>query len=116
MSKQPRKQRKRIYRAKLHQKHKFLHATLSPELRKKYGKRAVRVVKGDTVKVMRGDFKGHEGKVERVDMKKLVIYVEGVTVAKADGTEVLRPVYPSNVMITKLNLDDKKREEIIRRK
>jgi len=116
MSKQPRKQRKRIYRAKLHQKHKLLHATLSPDLRKKYGKRAIRVVKGDTVKIMRGDFEGHEGKVERVDMKKLAIFIEGVTVSKADGTEILRPVYPSNVMITKLNLDDKRREEILRRK
>jgi len=116
VTKQPRKQRKKLYKAKLHERHKFLKATLSPELRKKYGKRAVRVVKGDTVKVLRGEQKGTEGKVEKVDMKRLVIQVEGVSVAKADGTEVPRPVQPSNVMITKLNLEDKHRLEIIERK
>jgi large subunit ribosomal protein L24 len=47
-----------------------------------------------------------EGKVELVDLKRGTIIVEGVSVAKADGTEVPRPVQPSNVMITKLELDD----------
>jgi large subunit ribosomal protein L24 len=116
VSRQPRKQRKKLYKARLHERHKFLKATLSPSLRKKYGKRAVRVVKGDTVKILRGSHKGTEGKVEKVDMKHLVIHVEGVSVAKADGTEVPRPVHPSNVMITKLNLEDKHRLEIIERK
>ena len=37
--------------------------------------------------------------------------VDGVSVKKADGTEVPRPVDPSNVMITDLNLEDKRREQ-----
>ncbi len=115
MSKQPRKQRKKIYEAKLHQRHRFIHATLSKDLREKYGKRAIRVRKGDKVKVMRGSFAGHTGKVLEVDMKKLRIYVDGVTVKKANGEEVARPVHPSNVMIVELGEEDSVREKTLKR-
>ncbi len=115
MSIQPRKQRKARLTAPLHQRHKYLSALLSPELREKYGKRNFPVRTGDTVKVMRGDYTGHEGKVEGVDMKKLKITVDGVISVKADGTEVPRPIYPSQVMITKLELKDEKREAALER-
>jgi len=39
----------------------------------------------------------------------MTITVDGVSVTKSDGTEVPRPVQPSNVMITKLELKDEKR-------
>lgn len=115
MSKQPRKQRRSIYRAKLHHRHKFLHATLSKELREKYGKRAIRVRKGDKVKVMRGSFAGHTGKVLEVDMKRLRIFVDGVVVKKANGEEVPMPIHPSNVMIVELGEEDEVREKILKR-
>lgn len=86
---------------------------LSPELREKHGVRRVRVVSGDTVKVLRGEHAGNTGVVEGIDMKRLSIQVHGVTVKKADGTEVARPVDPSKVMITKLNLKDPIRAERI---
>jgi len=106
-SKQPRKQRRWLYKtSKLHERHKLLHATLSEELRKKYGKRSIRVRKGDKVKIMRGEFAGHEGKVLEVDMKKIRIKVDGATITKVDGTEVAVPIHPSNVMITSLEMDD----------
>ena len=109
-SKQPRKQRKARYNAPLHSRGKFLSAPLSPELRTKYGTRNVRVVQGDTVRVLRGDFVGEEGLVDLVDVGKSKVMVHGVSVTKADGTEVPRPVDPSNVQITKLNLKDPRRE------
>jgi len=115
MSKQPRKQRKRMFQAKLHERHKFLHAHLSKELRKKYGKRSLRVRVGDKVKVLRGSYAGHTGKVIEVDMKRLRIKVDGVTVKKADGTEVPVPIHPSNVMIVELGEVDKVREKILKR-
>jgi len=105
-SKQPRKQRKARYNASLHQRQKLMSAQLSHELRAKYNKRNLPVKLDDTVMVMRGDHTGTEGKVELVDLKRGTIIVEGVSVAKADGTEVPRPVQPSNVMITKLELND----------
>ncbi|MHC1636455.1 MAG: 50S ribosomal protein L24 [Candidatus Methanospirareceae archaeon] len=115
ISKQPRKQRKRRYNAPLHIKHKFMSALLSKELREKYGRRSFPIRKGDTVKIMRGDDRGKEGKVMSVDLKRERITVEGVVVAKADLSEVPRPIHPSNVMITKLDLRDKEREEALRR-
>lgn len=117
MSSHPKEVRKRmIYKAPLHAKAKQLVAPLSEELRKEYGIRRIRVRKGDTVIVVRGSFKGHEGKVVRVNVKKMRIFVEGVTRTRADGREVFIPLHPSKVVITKLDLSDGRRKEIIERK
>ena len=110
-STQPRKQRKARYNAPLHARGKFLNAALASELQEKYGKKSCRIVVGDTVKIQRGDFRGEEGVVDGVDTEKGTVIVHGASVTKVDGTEVPRPVYASNVTITKLKLDDKKREE-----
>ena len=116
----PSRQRKALYQAPLHVRRKLLSANLSPELRSKYFVRSLPVRKGDTVRVMRGAYKGVEGKVRRVDLKKLRVYIEGVTVEKADGTTVHVPIHPSNLMITKLDLSDKWRakrlEQIVEEK
>ncbi|MCD6591133.1 MAG: 50S ribosomal protein L24 [Candidatus Aenigmarchaeota archaeon] len=114
-SKQPRKQRKYRYNAPLHIKHKFVSVHLSEVLRKRFGRRSLPVRKGDEVKVTRGESKGFKGKVERVDLQKSKIYIEGLTVKKVDGSEVLKPVDPSNLMITEAKMDDKRRQMIIER-
>lgn len=114
VSKKPRKQRKRIYSAPVHVRKKFVSAHLSRELREKFGKKNLLLRKGDKVKILRGDFKNHEGEVMRVDRKRGRIYVEGVTVTKADGTAVPRPVHPSNVVIIEI-AQDKWREKILKR-
>ncbi|MEM4292624.1 MAG: 50S ribosomal protein L24 [Thermoplasmata archaeon] len=106
MSIQPRKERKKLFRAPLHVRRKVFHCLLDRELRKKYGLRTLGVVKGDTVKIMRGQFKGTVEKVAKVDYKKLRLHIENVTVKKADGKLKPYPVHPSNVMIVKLNLTD----------
>lgn len=108
-SKNRRKQRKYRLNAPLHLRKKFLSAHLNKDLRKKYNTRSLSLRKGDEVKVMRGDFKGEEGKVNRIDTKNKKIYVEGIEISKKDGTKAFRPFKPSNLMITKLNTDDKKR-------
>ncbi|MDI6640448.1 MAG: 50S ribosomal protein L24 [Methanocellales archaeon] len=114
-SKQPRKQRRERMKASLHRRQKFLRAPLSESLREKYSKRNARVVKGDVVRVMRGDHVGIEGKVQTVDLRRGIITIDGITLEKADGSEVARPIYPSNVVITKLNLKDERREDILER-
>jgi len=115
-SKKPRKQRKYLYNAPLHIRKKFMSGNLTKELRKKYGKRNVPVRKGDKVKIFRGQFRGKIGKINKVDLKKCKIYIEGVEVVKKDGTKVFCPVHPSNVQIQELNLEDKKRKILIERK
>lgn len=109
ISAKPGKQRKSRYQAPLHIRHKLMGAMLSDELREKHETKSLPLHAGDTVKVLRGDNKGKEGKVAKVDLKKMIITVDGVTVTKADGTEVPRPIQPSNVMITKLELKDERR-------
>jgi len=113
---QPRKQRKAYFTAPLHIRHKFLTAPLSEELRREYNIRSLPVRRGDTVLILRGDFKGHEGRVVKVDLKKVRIHVEGVTRRRSDGTQVFIPIHPSKVMITKLDLSDERRREVIERK
>ena len=115
-SSKPKKQRKFRYNAPKHLRGRFLNAHLSDALSKKYDKRAVRVVKGDRVKIMKGQFKSQTGKVESVDTKNVKVFIEGVEAQKKDGTKVKYPIAPSNIMITDLNLDDKKRKDILKRK
>ncbi len=115
-SKQARKQRKYRYNAPLHVRQKFVHVHLSKELVKKYKTRNLGLKKGDKVKVVRGQFRKHTGNVERIDLKKINVYLTGVDVTKKDGTKALYPINPSNLVITELNLDDKMRQKIIERK
>jgi large subunit ribosomal protein L24 len=110
MTRQPRKQRNETQNAPLHQRHKQVRATLSDELREEYGRRNVRVNAGDTVEVLRGDFAGTEAEVVEVDLDAAAIYVEDVTVEKADGEESPRPLDASNVRVTDLDLEDDRRE------
>ena len=65
---------------------------------------------------MRGDRKGFEGKVTRVDRTEYRISIEGVTREKVDGTATPISIHPSKVRITQLNLDDKWRREALKRK
>jgi large subunit ribosomal protein L24 len=112
----PSKQRKMLFKAPDHIRYKKFSATLAPDLRKSYGTRSLPLRRGDSVRIMRGDRKGFEGKVARVDRKKYRVYIEGLTREKVDGTTVSVPVHPSKVMITRLNLDDKWRKKILERR
>jgi large subunit ribosomal protein L24 len=111
----PRKQRKKMFNAPLHKRRKWISSHLEEKLLLKYDKRSISVIKGDTVKVMRGNFKGHENKVARVDVRKRYLEIEGLTMSKADGNKIARPIHASNVMITKLNLTDKWRRKKLER-
>jgi large subunit ribosomal protein L24 len=105
-----------LYQAPDHIRHRLLAAHLSPELRATHIVKSFPVRSGDTIRVMRGDHKGFEGKITRIDLKKYRIYVEGLTREKVDGTTVFVPVHPSKVLVTRLNLDDKWRKKILERK
>ncbi len=115
VSSQPRKQRKALYNAPMHKRQKMMAARLSDELVEEHGRKSLEVRKGDTVELMRGDFKGHKGKIEKVDLKSGRLFIEGVTVQKSDGSEKYYPVHPSKVMIVKMEMKDEKREKAINR-
>ncbi len=115
-TKNPGKQRKMLFNAPAHIRHKLMAAPLSPELLAQRGVKTLPVRKGDTIRIVRGDHKGFEGKVSRVDLKHFRVYLEGLTREKVDGTTVFVALHPSKVMIRNLNLDDKRRKAVLDRK
>lgn len=114
-SKQPRKQRKYQFNAPLHIRGKFLNVHLSKELAKKYGVKRIRVRTGDKVKILIGKFKGKESKVDLINLKKSKVMIAGVEVSKKDGSKSRPLIHASNLLITELNLDDKKRLDNIKK-
>lgn len=108
-SKQRRKQRKYSFNAPMHVKRKFLAAPLAKSLQQKYKKSNIPVRKGDTVKIVRGQFKGQRGKVEEVRLKQTRIAVAGVQQVRKDGSKAYYFIHPSKVIIEELVLDDKRR-------
>jgi large subunit ribosomal protein L24 len=93
----------------------MLRSSLSGELKEKYGRRNVRVVAGDTIKVMRGEYSGIEGKVEKVNTKRGSLAIEGIQREKIRGGNVKVQINTSNVIITNLHLDDEYRQTSLRR-
>lgn len=67
----------------------------------------MRIVNGDTVKVIRGEFKGVDGKVIKVSTAKHTIAIEGIKKQKRKGDKIDVYIDSSNVVITNLNTDDK---------
>lgn len=108
-SKQPRKQRAYVRNALLHVRSGFIASHLSRELRQKHGRRSARLRVGDKVKVLRGSFKNKTGTVERVDAKRLRVYVTGIELVKRDGSRAMTGLHPSNLLIQELVMGDKKR-------
>ncbi len=111
-SKKPKKQRKAHYTAKLHVKRKQFSAHLSKELRKALGKRSLPVRTGDKVKVMRGKNKKFSAKIVRIGRAKNQVFLEKLNRKKSDGTEILIPLKPSNLMLVELDRTDEKRMKV----
>jgi large subunit ribosomal protein L24 len=113
MSTQPRKERKTLYNLPVHLRRARMACHLDEPLLLKYNKRNLTVRKGDTVRIMRGEFAGITGKVLDVITRTGKVTVDGVSVSKAKATQVARPLDPSNLVITKLDLTDPKRREAL---
>jgi large subunit ribosomal protein L24 len=94
-----------------HMRDRSIAAHLGDNLRQQYRLRSYRVIKGDTVRVVRGEYSGIEGKVESVDTMTGGLAIEGIQREKVRGGNVKVRIHPSNVMITNMNLDDKYRQE-----
>ena len=100
---------KMMYQATFQTKSKQLGSALSKDLHKKYGKRSVRVLEGDSVTILRGEFKGVDGKVAKVSTPKSSVAIEGVKKEKTKGDKFDVYIHTSNLVVTSLNTDDKQR-------
>ena len=98
-----------------HIRDKAVSSNLANNLREQYGKRSMRVIKGDTIKVLRGEYSGIEGKVEKVNTKRATLAIEGVQREKIRGGKVKVPIHASNVQIVALKLGDPLRQKKIER-
>lgn len=96
-----------IYRATYQLRSKQLGSALSKDLQKKYGKRSTRVVEGDSITILRGEFKGVDGKVAKVSTEKSSVAIEGVKKEKTKGDKFDVYIHTSNLVVTSLNTSDK---------
>jgi large subunit ribosomal protein L24 len=99
-----------IHNATLFTKSKLMCSHLSKELQQKYNKNSIRVTEGDTVKVMRGEFKGVTGKITRVSTGKNGVAIEGIKKEKLKGGNLDVFIHTSNVLVTDINTEDKWRQ------
>jgi large subunit ribosomal protein L24 len=95
-----------IYRATYAVRSKQISGSLSKELRKKYGKRSVRINVDDTVRIIRGEYKGIDGKVTKVSTEKNGVAIEGIKKEKLKGEKIDVYIPSSNVLIIGLNTAD----------
>ena len=96
-----------IYRATFNTRSKQLTSALSDDLKKKYSKKNVRVVEGDSVKIVRGEFKGVDGKIAKVSTENNSVAIEGIKKEKTKGDKFDVFIHTSNLLVTDLNTDDK---------
>ena len=99
-----------LYRATYTTKSSQVSSPLSKELQKKYMRKSIRVLKGDTVKVIRGEHKGIDGKISRVAIDTSRIAIEGVKKEKTRGEKFDVFIHTSNIMVTDINGQDKWRK------
>jgi len=99
-----------------HKREKLLGASLSENLREQHNRRSIRIVKGDTVRILRGEYAGIEGKVEKVNTVRSTLSIEGVQREKIRGGKVKVQIHASNVQIISLNTDDEYRMKGTRKK
>ena len=98
---------KQIYYATMQTASAQLSSLLSANLRKKYSKKSVRVKEGDSVKVIRGEFTGVDGKITKVSSADGGLTIEGVKKEKLKGEKYDVYIHTSNIEVTGLNTDDK---------
>src|SRR5260370_33292729 len=100
VSSKPSKQRKMFFNAPAHRRSRMLAARLSDDLTKNHRVRRLPVRTGDSVRVMRGDFAGLAGKVERADYSNGRIFAEAMPREKAAGVASQLPIPVTKVRIT----------------
>jgi large subunit ribosomal protein L24 len=105
----PKKMRKSAFTAPKHKKQKALAAHLSEKLATELKCRSLPVRKNDIVKIVRGEFKGKEGKITSVAVEEHKIYVEKIVRKKSNGEEFEVAIDPSNTILVDLDKTDKKR-------
>ena len=116
VSSQARKVRKQYFNAPKDQKHIDLSAPLSKELQEQHGIKRLPIRRDDEVKVVRGKYPDRAGRVTAVLLRQMRIHIDQLNVENRPNGAVPIPIHPSNVVITKLKLDNYRKKLIERKK
>ena len=108
-SSKPRTSRKEYLQMNMHTRSKTIAGHLNKRLREELGTRSISLRKGDVVEIVRGSFKGKEGKITKVERGIGKIHIEKIIRKKSDGTEYNVAIDPSNIMVVGIEKGDKKR-------
>ncbi len=96
-----------LFQATLQTRSKQMGSALSKDLQKKYGKKSARIIEGDSVTILRGEFKGVDGKISKISTQKSSVAIDGVKKEKTKGDKFDVYIHTSNLVITSLNSSDK---------
>jgi large subunit ribosomal protein L24 len=108
ISSKPGKSRERLRTITLkHANSSLPSASFSTDLKTKYARNSVRVREGDSVKLVRGEYSGIEGKIQKVFPSDGLVTVEGIHREKIAGGTTPVKIHTSNLVVTALNLSDK---------
>ncbi|MFX0014710.1 MAG: 50S ribosomal protein L24 [Promethearchaeota archaeon] len=116
LTRNPSKQRRRLYQADSFQRSKLISVRLSKELKDKYKVKNMPVRSGDVVYITTGDFVGTEGKVLAVNYKKRRLSIDGISREKADKSKIVYMIDTSKVIIRRFGKVGKTRKKILERK
>ncbi|MBT4870623.1 MAG: 50S ribosomal protein L24 [Candidatus Diapherotrites archaeon] len=108
-SSKPRVSRREYLQMDMHIRSKTITGHLNKKLQKELGTRSVSLRKGDIVEIVRGNFKGKEGKIINIQRGIGKIHVEKIIRKKSDGTEYEVAIDPSNIIVVGIEKGDKKR-------
>ena len=106
MTKPTKMRNRQIYKASQALRSSQVSANLSKGLRSKYGKRSIRIVEGDSVTILRGEYADVSGKIEKVDIASGRVSVSGIKKEKAKGDKFDVMIHASNLRVSGLNLGD----------
>nr|UXY86748.1 60S ribosomal protein L26 [Cryptomonas paramecium] len=90
-------------------KNKAINCNVSKKIRKKYNTKSISIKVGDRVRITKGSFKGHYGKIIEVCTKRNVAYIENVTHIKKKNSLIYIPVSFSNITIIDLFIEKKRK-------
>ena len=96
-----------IYQATFQTRSKQLGSALSKDLQKKFGKKSTRIIEGDSITILRGEFKGVTGKITKISTEKTSVTIDGVKKEKTKGDKFDVYIHTSNLVVTALNTSDK---------
>jgi len=96
-----------LYRATHASRSSQMSSPLSNDLQKRYARKSIRVVRGDTVRVVRGEYRGVDGKVAQVRTAASRVTIEGIKKEKTRGDKYDAFIHTSNLVVTDLNTEDR---------